>query len=153
MKLNRANALLLKIRNYVVMNTLRNVYFAIFDSHLSYCCIACAQNINTVRGLTIVQKKTLLPLFSSNNILKFGDKNTLENILFVSKSINKQVPSIFRDLSKQFWCLLYSTKTQSCNWVLKLNLPMLFCLVVCFCFCLIAKLLEFIYSSIFSNQN
>ena len=102
MKLNRANALLLKIRNYVVMKTLRNVYFAILDSHLSYCCIACAQNINTVRGLTIVQKKTLLPLFSSNNILKFGDKNTLENILFVSKSINKQVPSIFRDLSKQF---------------------------------------------------
>ena len=34
-KLNRANALLLKIRNYVNMKTLRNIYFAIFDSHLS----------------------------------------------------------------------------------------------------------------------
>ena len=34
------------------------------------------------------------PLFVSNNILKFGDKITLENILFVSKSINRQVPSI-----------------------------------------------------------
>ena len=101
-KLNRADALLLKIRNYVDMKTLRNIYFAIFDPHLSYSCIAWAQNINTVKGLTIVQKKTLLPLFSSNNILKFGDKNTLENILFVSKSINKQVSSIFRDLSKQF---------------------------------------------------
>ena len=37
------------------------------------------------------------PLFSSNNILKFGDKITLENILFVSKSINTQVSSIFND--------------------------------------------------------
>ena len=32
-KLNRANALLLKIRNYVNMKTLRNIYFATFDSH------------------------------------------------------------------------------------------------------------------------
>ena len=47
-KLNRASALLLKIRNYVNMKTLRNIYFAIFDSHLSYSCIVCAQNINTV---------------------------------------------------------------------------------------------------------
>ena len=35
-KLNRANALLLKIINYVNTKTLRNIYFAIFDSHLSY---------------------------------------------------------------------------------------------------------------------
>ena len=33
-KLSRANALLLKIRNYVNMKKLRNIYFAIFDSHL-----------------------------------------------------------------------------------------------------------------------
>ena len=36
LKLNRANALLLKIRNNVNMKTLRNIYFAIFDAHLSY---------------------------------------------------------------------------------------------------------------------
>ena len=40
------------------------------------------------------------PFFSSNNILKFGDKITLENILFVNKSINRQVPSIFYDWFK-----------------------------------------------------
>ena len=34
------------------------------------------------------------PLFSSNNILKFGDENRSENILFVSKSINRQVPFV-----------------------------------------------------------
>ena len=36
-------------------------------------------------------------LFSSNNILKIGDKITLENIIFISKSITRQVPSIFND--------------------------------------------------------
>ena len=106
-KLNRANALLLKIRNYVNMKTLRNIYFAIFDSHLSYSCIFWAQNINTVRRLIILQKKSFRimnfkdqllnssPLFSSNNILKFDDKITLENFILVSKSINRQVPFIF----------------------------------------------------------
>ena len=34
---------------------------------------------------------------SEKNILKSVDKFTLENILFVSKSINRQVPPIFYD--------------------------------------------------------
>ena len=34
--------------------------------------------------------------------MKFGDKITLENIYFVSKSINRQVPSIFYD------CFIFS---------------------------------------------
>ena len=109
MKLNRAKALLLKIRNYVNLKTLRNVYYAIFDSHLTYSCIVWTQKINTVNRLIIIQKKALriinfkdqlfhsTPLFSENNILKFIDKITLENILFFNKSINRQVPPIFYD--------------------------------------------------------
>ena len=109
MKLNRANAFLLKIRNYVNMKTLRNIYYAIFDSHLTYSCIVWAQNINTVNRLIILQKKALRimnfkdqlfhssPLFSENNILKFIDKTTLENILFINKLINRQVPPILYD--------------------------------------------------------
>ena len=108
-KLNGPNALLLKIRNYVNIQTLRNIYFAIFDPHLSYSFIAWAQSINTVTRLIILQKKALRilnfkdqlfhssPHSSSSNILKFGDKMTLENILFACKSINRQVPSIFYD--------------------------------------------------------
>ena len=107
-KLNRANALLIKIRNYVNTETLRNIYFAIFDSHLSYSCIVLAQNINMVRRLIVLQKKALRimnfkdqlfhssPFFSSNNILKFDNKIT-ENIIFIRKSINKQLPPIFND--------------------------------------------------------
>ena len=37
------------------------------------------------------------PLSSLNNILKLGDRITLENIVFVRKCINRQVPSIFYD--------------------------------------------------------
>ena len=89
------------------MKTLRIIYFAIFDSHLSYSCIVWAQNINTVRRFTILQKNGIgimnfkyqlsysLPLFSSNNILKFDEKITIENMLFVSKTINRQVTPIF----------------------------------------------------------
>ena len=88
------------------MKTLKNTYFAIFDSHLSYSWIVLAQNINTVRRSIILQKKALeimifkdqlfhsIPLSSSNNILKFVDKITLENILVISTSITRQVPSI-----------------------------------------------------------
>ena len=36
-KLNRANALLIKIRNFVNMTILKTlIYFAIFDSHINY---------------------------------------------------------------------------------------------------------------------
>ena len=37
LKLNRANALLSKIRNLANSSLLRNIYFAIFESHLNYC--------------------------------------------------------------------------------------------------------------------
>ena len=84
----KKNRVLLKIRNYVNMKALRNIYYAIFDSHLTYSCIAWAQNINTVNRLIIFQKKALCimnfkdklldssPLFSENNILNFIDKIT-----------------------------------------------------------------------------
>ena len=120
-KLNRANALLLKIINYVNTKTLRNIYFAISDFHLSYSWIVWAQNINRVRRLIILQNKALRvinfrdqlfhssPLFSSNNILKFGDKITLENILFVSKSIIRKVSSTFND-----W-FTFSEKVHRCE--------------------------------------
>ena len=81
-----------------------NIYFAIFDSHLSYSCHNWAQNINSDNRLIILQKKALRiknligqlldsdPLFCTNNILKFSNKISLENIVFVNKSINGQIP-------------------------------------------------------------
>lgn len=55
--LTRANALLLKIRNYVIMKTLTHICFAIFDSHVSYSYFVWAQNIYTANRFIILQKK------------------------------------------------------------------------------------------------
>ena len=70
----------------VKIKILRNAHFTIFDSHLNYYYIVWAQN-NTNNRLIILQKKAQLimndqsfhssPLFSENNILKFGGKITL----------------------------------------------------------------------------
>ena len=75
-KHNRANALLLKIRNYVITKNLRTIYFAIFDSHLSYSCIVWAENINTVRRLIVLQKKAL-------RIMNFKDNYFIQANFFL----------------------------------------------------------------------
>ena len=106
-KLNRANALLFKMRKYVSLKILRSIYFAIFDSYLSYCCLVWAQNCSTIQRIIILQKKAIRiinyqprnfyasPLFKQNSNLKFQDKICLENISFVSKSLNNLSPSVF----------------------------------------------------------
>ena len=56
-KLNRANALLFKMRKDVSLKVLRSIYFAIFDSHLSYYSLVWAQNCSTIQRIVIEQKK------------------------------------------------------------------------------------------------
>ena len=85
-KLNRANALLFTIRNYVNKHILRTIYFAIFDSHINYANLIWGQNLHALSRIIILQKKALRimnfqsrdshssPLFKSNHILKFEDK-------------------------------------------------------------------------------
>ena len=80
-KLNRANALIFKMRKYGKL--LRSIYFAIFVSYLSYCCLVWARNRGTIQGIMILRKKALRiinfqprnshtsPLFKQNVILKF----------------------------------------------------------------------------------
>ena len=85
-KLSRANALLFKIRNFVNSSVLRTTYFAIFESHLNYCCLVWSQNCNPINRLVILQKKALRiitfqpcnshssPLLKRSFILKFSIK-------------------------------------------------------------------------------
>ena len=106
-KPDRANALLFKLRKYVSCKILRSIYFAIFDSYLSYCCLVWAQNCRTIPRIVILQKKSIRiinfqlrnshtsHLFKQSSILKFQDKICLENILFISKSLNNLSPSVF----------------------------------------------------------
>ena len=58
-KLNRANALLYEIRNYVSFNTLKAIYFAIFDSHIYYANLIWGKNLNSNLTITTFQKKAL----------------------------------------------------------------------------------------------
>ena len=95
------------MRKYVSLKILRSIYFAIFESYLSYCCLNWAQNHSTVQWIMILQKKAvriinLQPrnshtssLFKQNFILKFQDNIFVENILFVSKFLNNLTPSVF----------------------------------------------------------
>ena len=95
------------MRKYVSLKILRSFYFSIFDSYLSYCCLAWAQNCSTIQRITFLQKNAIRitnfqprnfhtsPLFKQNSILKFQDKICLENILFISKSLNNLPPSVF----------------------------------------------------------
>ena len=67
-KLNTANALLLKMRKYVSLKILRSIYFAIFDSYVSYCCLVWAQNCSTIQRIIILQKRLLELLISNQEI-------------------------------------------------------------------------------------
>ena len=67
-RLNRANALLFKMRKYVSLKILRPIYFAIFDSYLSYCWLVWAQNFSTIQQILILQKRLLVLLISNQGI-------------------------------------------------------------------------------------
>ena len=69
-KLNRANALLFKMRKYVSCKILRSIYFAIFDSYLSCCCLVWAQNCSTIQRIVILQKRVLeLLIFNQEGLI------------------------------------------------------------------------------------
>ena len=71
------------LRKFVDDKISRSIYFAIFESNLNYCSIVSAQNYNTINCLVILQAMAF-----RTSILKFKDKIDLENLLFISKSIN-----------------------------------------------------------------
>ena len=95
------------MRKYLSLQILRSIYFAIFESYLSYHCLVWAQNCSNIQRIIILQKKVIRiinfqprnfhtsPLFKQNSILKFQDKICLENILFISKTLNNFLLSVF----------------------------------------------------------
>ena len=109
MKLNKANSMLYKVRQFVNKRTLISIYHAIFDSHLNYTPIVWGRTKSSIIGVFIIQKETLRTiyfkgkfdhtssLFSESNIIKLPDKIFMENCLFVSKSLNSQSPEIFNN--------------------------------------------------------
>ena len=53
--LNRANAFLPKIS----LKISRSLYFAIFDTYLSYCSLVWAQNCSTIQQIVVLQTRLL----------------------------------------------------------------------------------------------
>ena len=125
-KLNNANAMLSKVRHVFDINTLRSVYYDIFESHLCYASLVLAQNTNSVKRLHLLQKTFLRimffqgrnshtgPLLKVSKILKSFDKTALENCIFISKSLKGLLPPVFNSWFK-FSFELHSHDTRWSN--------------------------------------
>ena len=109
-KLNRANGMLAKIRHFVHFKVLKNIYHAIFSSHLMYGCQVLVQNLCSVtEKMSILQKNAVRiinfsdfkahsePLFKKLDILKFKDNIILQNCLFVYDYLKGNLPNSFID--------------------------------------------------------
>ena len=104
-KLSRAVGMLAKIRHYVSTDTLRNIYFAIFHSILTYGAQVWGQNENkNLKRLLLIQKRALRvinfaeynsstsQLFFDSKIMKLDDHVTIQNYLLAHDFINHNLP-------------------------------------------------------------
>ena len=107
-KLRRATGMLCKARHYLDQHNLRNLYFAIFSSHLIYGAQIWGQVKNChTENIFKIQKKGIRiisfadrnspsnPLFFSRKILKLEDQIKLFNCQFVFKCLHNTGPSCF----------------------------------------------------------
>ena len=109
-KLNRANGMLAKSRHFVPDLELKNIYHAIFSSHLMYGAQVWSTKLLSVTAkITRLQKSAMRimtfsefrahsePLFKKLNILKLDDSIRLTNCLFVYDYLNGNLPDSYTD--------------------------------------------------------
>ena len=110
-KLRRCNGILAKIRHFVPFETLRSIYFSIFESHLIYCCAIWGQKGNSLIDRIISLQNSALriitfsdfrasstPLYINLNILQFRQQIELQNALFVNSTLNSLNPLPFSNM-------------------------------------------------------
>ena len=110
-KLNRAVAILAKVRHFVPSETLRIIYFSLFQSYLSYGCLVWGfASPNSLRRLSQIQKRAIRvmnfsafheptsPLFARMDILKLQDLIELNRALFMHDWNSGEVPSAIKPL-------------------------------------------------------
>ena len=110
-KLNRANGILAKLRYYVSADTLKTIYYALFDSHMRYACPIWGQSHSkTVDMIQSVQNKALRiinfkqsmelsePLYQKLKINKLKN-NILNNCIFVFDKLTNNL----QDVSDQYF--------------------------------------------------
>ena len=122
-KLSRAVGMLSKIRHYVKLETLINIYYGIFSSLMRYGSQIWGQHNSAVKKIQVIQNKALKimnftplrasadPLFRKCKILKLCDNVNLQNFLFAHDSLRDNLPS---SLTGQFSLVntIYNTKNQ-----------------------------------------
>ena len=141
-KLTRAVGMLSKIRHFVDYKTLKNIYYALFQSHLIYglqIWVTCNKKISDSvqriqnKALRIINFKqhtdSCFPLYLNSKILKFPDYATMLNCLFINDLFEKTLPDVFTDFALPF-ANIHSHNTRIANNKLFLFAPWLF--VSCF---------------------
>ena len=116
-KLKMVNGAFAKLRHYVSKKILTLVYYAIFQSHLQYCCQIWGQPTNSMiteiyilpnREIRLIsfasQRTSAIPFFSELGIVKFCDIVHCQNIIFLHKLLNNNLPISI--------CDTYSTKVK-----------------------------------------
>ena len=68
-KLNKANAMLYKVKQFVNQRTLISIYHAIFDSHLNYASIVWGQTKSSINRVFMIQKKVLRTIHLKVNFI------------------------------------------------------------------------------------
>ena len=104
-KLNRSNNMLSKIRHYVNSSTIRSLYFALFSSHISYCCQIWGQNGNRYLNRILSLQRSALRIinfmpfrsdvsfiFRHSKIPMFTNLVRVSNLLFVFDSLSFSLP-------------------------------------------------------------
>ena len=133
-KLTRASGMLAKVRHYVSGSTLRNIYFGIFHSLLTYGAQVWGQTQNKhINRITKIQNKALrvinfaeynsptTNLYHKSEIFKFADHIKTQNFLFAHDFINHNLPMPLMNLMQLFTDLHHINTRASEN--LKFSLP------------------------------
>ena len=107
-KLNRANGMLAKARHFVPHSDLKNIYHAIFSSHLMYGAqVWTPKLISVIDKISRLQKSAMRimtfsefkahsePLFKQLELLKFHDNIALSDCIFVYDYLHGNLPNSF----------------------------------------------------------
>ncbi len=109
-KLRRANGMLAKIRHYTSPQQTKQIYHAIFASHMTYGCqvwgqtsnnthikkIQTLQN-NAIRLITFAPdfRDNVTPIYAEHYILKIKDLISLKNLLVIHNFFKNKIPKNF----------------------------------------------------------
>jgi len=104
-KLSSANGVISRLRHFVPISTLIQIYYALFFSHLNYSCQIWGQNFNhNLERMFILQKRCLRlmtfsdfnapssEIFAHLNLLKVSDLIKSRNVSLVHQILNAQCP-------------------------------------------------------------